>query len=101
VQVSRFDTWYRNNAINIDKIDFFHCDTQGSDLAVLQGMGDLIGLIQEGVVECARDDRAKLYKENHTISEMQDFLGQNGFDIVKHKANDPWSNEINVYFKKR
>jgi FkbM family methyltransferase len=101
VQVSRFDTWYRTNAINIDKIDFFHCDTQGSDLAVLQGMGDLIGLIQEGVVECARDAQAKLYKENHTISEMHDFLNQKGFDIIGHQSNDIWSNEINVYFRKK
>jgi agmatine/peptidylarginine deiminase len=64
-------------------------------------MGDLIGLIQEGVVECARDEQVKLYKENHTITEMQNFLDQNGFDIVRHQTNDCWSNEINVFFKKR
>jgi FkbM family methyltransferase len=101
VQVSRFDTWYRTNGINFDKIDFFHCDTQGSDLKVLQGMGDLIRLIQQGVVECARDEQAKLYKENHTIQEMQDFLTSQGFEIVRTESNDHWSNEINVYFRKK
>lgn len=101
VQVSRFDTWYRTNNINFDKIDYFHCDTQGTDLKVLQGMGEYIELIQEGVVECARDEQVKLYKENHTITEMHDFLNQKGFDIVRHQSNDPWTNEINVYFRKR
>ena len=101
VQVSRFDTWCQTNGINFDKIDFFHCDTQGSDLKVLQGMGDLVSLIQQGVVECARDERAKLYKENHTIQEMQDFLSGNGFDIIRTEANDHFHNEINVHFRKK
>ena len=74
VQVARFDTWYTNNNINIDKIDFFHCDTQGSDLKVLIGMGNLINLIQEGVVECAANEDVKLYKENHTKKEIEDFI---------------------------
>ena len=101
VQVSRFDTWYHTNKINIDKIDYFHCDTQGSDLRVLHGMGDLIHLIQEGVVECARDDQVKLYKENHTLQEMLDFLSSQGFEIIRTEGNDSWSNEINVYFRKK
>jgi FkbM family methyltransferase len=98
VQVSRFDTWYRTNGINLDKIDFFHCDTQGSDLKVLQGMGDLVGLIQEGVVECASSERAKLYKENHTLEEMINFLNEHGFEIKNQISNDCWANEINLHF---
>jgi FkbM family methyltransferase len=101
VKVSRFDTWYQTNGIVLDKIDFFHCDAQGSDLKVLQGMGDLINLIQQGVVECARDEQAKLYKENHTIHEMQDFLNSQGFEIIRTEANDIWSNESNIYFRKK
>jgi len=101
VKVTRFDTWYRENNLNLDKIDYFHCDTQGSDLRVLKGMGDLVHLIQEGVVECARDERAKLYKENHTREEMEQFLLSHGFVITRVESNDSWSNEINLYFKKR
>jgi FkbM family methyltransferase len=101
VQVSRFDTWYQTNGINFDKIDFFHCDTQGSDLKVLQGMGDLINLIQEGVVECARNEQVKLYKENHTVQEMQDFLSSKGFEITRIEGNDAWHNEINLHFRKK
>lgn len=101
VEVSRFDTWYYKNNIQLDKIDYFHCDTQGSDLKVLQGMGDLIQLIEYGVVECARDHSVKLYKENHTFHEMQDFLLQKGFIVDRIHSNDRWSNELNIYFKKK
>lgn len=101
VQVSRFDTWYQNNNLSLDRIDYFHCDTQGSDLRVLKGMNSYIDLIQQGVVECARDQRAKLYAENHTVEEMQDFLSDHGFKIIDRKANDPYNNEFNLYFAKK
>jgi FkbM family methyltransferase len=101
VKVSRFDTWYEANNHTFDHIDYFHCDTQGSDLRVLKGMGKYVSLIQEGVVECARDDRAKLYAENHTVEEMKEFLEANGFEITSSQANDPWSNEVNLFFKKK
>lgn len=101
VIVTRLDTWYKKQNLNLNKIDYFHCDTQGSDLRVLKGMGDLVYLIEEGVVECARDERAKLYHENHTLSEMKDFLNEKGFQFTGEKRNDPWGNEINLYFKKK
>lgn len=101
VKVCRFDTWYQEQGLNLDKIDYFHCDTQGSDLRVLKGMGDYVHLIQEGVVECARDDKAKLYAENHTVNEMEDFLISHGFQIVRTESNDCWQNELNLYFKKK
>lgn len=101
VNVSRFDTWYKENNINIDKIDFFHCDTQGSDLKVLKGMGDYITLIQQGIVECARDETVKLYKENHTLEEMKDFLNENGFEVYATTPNDHFLNEFNVEFRKK
>jgi len=101
VQVSRFDTWYKNSNLNLDRIDFFHCDTQGADLRVLKGMGDFVQLIKEGVVECPRDEQAKLYVESHTQEEIEDFLNDNGFIITRIEGNDPWANERNLYFVKK
>jgi hypothetical protein len=101
VKVSRFDTWYKSQGLNLEKIDYFHCDTQGSDLRVLKGMGDYVRLIQEGVVECARDEAGKLYKENHTVAEMKDFLSEHGFAVFHEQLNDQWSNELNLYFRKK
>lgn len=101
VPVTRLDTWYKTNNIQLDKIDYFHCDTQGSDLRVLQGMGDLVYLIQEGTVEVANNKEVSLYNENHTKEEMEDFLNEHGFEIFSRQSNDIWSNEINFYFKKK
>ncbi len=100
VSVYRLDTWFEKNQIHIEKIDFFHCDTQGSDLKVLQGMGKYIDLIREGVIECARDSNSKLYKQNHTLLEAREFLESKGFVITNLRPNDHFHNEINLYFKK-
>ena len=100
VRVTRLDTWFQENNIVLDKIDFFHCDTQGSDLKVLQRMGDYVHLIKEGVVECATGERGKLYKENHTEQEMRAFLESKGFRIHRTHMNDPYGNEINLFFEK-
>lgn len=100
VAAYRFDAWLPSNLPNLEKIDYFHCDTQGSDLKVLKGMGNYIHLIQEGVVECAKNEEVKLYKENHTLPEMTEFLESKGFVITNVESNDYLNNEWNVYFKK-
>ena len=101
VKVSRFDAWYESNQCTFDRIDYFHCDTQGSDLRVLKGMGKYVNMIQEGVVECARDEGTKLYAENHTLNEMREFLEAHDFKVTDMHSNDAWSNEVNLYFKKK
>lgn len=100
VEVMRLDSWLADNAaLGIDHIDYFKCDTQGSDLKVLQGMGSYIELIRSGEAECSRDERVKLYKENHTVDEMVEFLKSKNFTITKIESNDHLDNEWNVYFK--
>lgn len=97
----RLDAWLPSNIPNLEKIDYFHCDTQGHDLKVLQGMGSYVHLIQEGVVECAKNDEVKLYKQNHTIDQMVKFLESKNFTITNIESNDHLDNEWNIYFKKR
>lgn len=98
VQVVTLESWFEEQDLKIEKIDWFHCDTQGSDLRVLQGMGKYINLIQEGEVESAYN--TKLYKENHTFEETESFLKLKGFKIVSVDANDCYKNEVNIKFKK-
>lgn len=100
VKVYRFDTWYKEHNFKWDRIDFFHCDAQGSDLKVLQGMGDLIHMIRMGEIECARNDTVKLYKENHTLDDTVEFLTHKGFTITNISYNDGFGNELNVMFKR-
>lgn len=86
-------------SIKIDKIDYFHCDTQGSDLKVLRGLGKYIDLVEAGDIEVSAQN--PLYKDQHTRDESIEFLESHNFMITKLDPNDLHFNEFNLYFKKR
>ena len=96
VEVISLDTFIEEN--NIKKIDFFHCDTQGSDLNVLKGLGNHINIIEEGQVEAAIRPES-LYVNQNTYQETFRFLVDKGFEIVEVKA-EGGMRECNVHFKK-
>lgn len=98
VTVMRFDTWMEITKPDIEKIDFFHCDTQGSDLAVLRGMGDYFGLIVEGCVEVPRSEAVKLYKEQHSKEDTEAFLADRGYEVFRVESQ---MNEDNLFFRKK
>jgi len=101
VPVFKLETWINANLPGLDHIDHFHCDTQGSDLRVLMGMGDYINLIRSGKVECARDKESRLYNEStNFVDDVCDFLESKGFKINDIQSNDYLGNELNVYFEK-
>jgi FkbM family methyltransferase len=100
VCVTRLDTWIETHLPNISCINYFHCDAQGSDLKVLQGLGRFLPMVEKGTIECASADHARLYKESPTLSEVSKFLTENGFEIVSLHSNDVFNNEFNVHFKK-
>ena len=101
VQVCTLETWIKENIPNLEKIDFFHSDTQGSDLKVLKGLGEYIHLVQEGKVECSRDNEIKLYHEStNFVEDVCEYLESKGFTITEIESNDHLANELNVYFKK-
>lgn len=83
---------------NIKKIDFFHCDTQGSDLNVLKGLGDCIHIIEEGQVEAAIKPES-LYVNQNTYIDTFRFLVDKGFEILGMKAEGS-QRECNVHFRK-
>lgn len=97
VDVWRLETLFRQGAIPVQEIDFFHCDVQGSDLKVLQGMGDFTCLIKEGCLEVPSSPELKLYKEQHTKDEALAFLAAKGFEVydVKYQLN-----EENLYYRR-
>lgn len=98
VKVMRFDTWFERAKPKIDRIDFFHCDTQGTDLKVLQGMGDYFEMIRQGVVEVPQSREVMLYRGQHTREEVLDFLSDKGYEVyqVGHQQN-----EDNLYFQRK
>ncbi len=96
VEVITLDSFIQEN--NIKKIDFFHCDTQGSDLNVLKGLGEYIHIIEEGQVEAAILLES-LYVNQNNYQETMLFLASKGFEILSMKAEGS-QRECNVYFKK-
>ena len=98
VDVIRLDNFIIQN--NIDVIDYFHCDTQGSDLDVLYGLGDKIIIVKEGVIEAAAKQDI-LYKNQNTLMDCIEFLKMNNFEIISVHSNDPQFNEANIHFKNK
>lgn len=83
--------------MKIDKIDYLHCDTQGSDLKVLKGAGEYINIIQNANIEVPDSEVVKLYKENHSYDDAVNFINANGFEIYNIAQQQ---NEKNIYFKR-
>lgn len=94
VQTIRLDDFLIKN--NINKIDLLHIDTQGTDLIVLQSLGELLNKVNSGVVEVPQSSKVMLYKNQHTKDEMINFLKNKNFEIWKitHQQN-----ENNLYFR--
>ncbi len=83
---------------NIEKIDIFHCDTQGNDFNVLLSFGDHIKKIVKGEVEAF--EKNPLYKDiNNSVSNIVDFLTRRNFKITNIASNDQFRNEVNIYFE--
>jgi FkbM family methyltransferase len=95
VQVIRLDSFIEQH--NIPHIDFLHIDTQGSDLTVLQGLGQYISIVKEGVMEAAIKQDV-LYVNQNTVEDSVNFLAGQGFTILNVYANDGHNNEANIHF---
>ena len=95
VEVYRLDTWLDKFAPEISEIEHLHIDAQGSDLAVLKGLGSKLRMVRTGVVEVPQAAELSLYKGQHTKEEAVQFLVRNGYEIVKVTSQ---VNEDNLYF---
>lgn len=91
--------------MGIEEIEYLHCDTQGSDLNVLKGLGAKLKILKSGVIEAAAE-KDILYNGQNTVDECIAFLIENGFDIDKVDDNDQCSPsntacEVNIYFSRK
>lgn len=98
VDVFRLDTWLPVYAPHIEEIEHLHIDAQGSDLAVLVGMGDRLRMVRTGVVEVPQAPELRLYKGQHTKEDAVQFLVRNNYEIVKVTKQ---VNEDNIFFERR
>jgi FkbM family methyltransferase len=98
VEVIRLDSFIKEH--NIPKIDYLHIDTQGSDLKVLEGLGEYINIVEEGVMEAAAKENILYYGQN-SQQESIEFLKKNGFEITSIEYNEYYNNEVNIFFKRK
>lgn len=95
VEVIRLDVFLLG--AGLERIDFLHIDTQGTDLRVLTSLGDHLAKVQAGVIEVPTSPEVRLYKNQHTKEEALLFLREHGFEVV---AIEPQFNEENVFFRR-
>ena len=84
-------------SFGIKNIDYFHCDAQGSDFRILQGLQDEIKIVKAGCCEAAIKHDA-VYKNQSMIDEIVNFLISKNFSIKSIEQNDPFGNEANIHF---
>lgn len=97
VDVIKLSDFIKEN--KIEKIDYFHCDTQGSDLNVLVGLENYIYIIEEGMIEAAGTEDI-LYINQNSVQECSVFLQAHNFEITD-MIPDNYGFEYNIKFKKR
>lgn len=98
VPVFRLDSWIKSYASHIEEIDHLHIDAQGSDLKVLQGLGEMIKIVRSGVIEVPQEDRLRLYKGQHTKEDCLRFIEENNFKITEIVSQ---VNEDNIFFERK
>ena len=80
MQSTRLDTMFKRENLNIADYDTLIMDTQGSELLVLQGMGELLNGIKWIRAEAADCD---LYEGGCQIKDLDSFLLPRGFNRVQ------------------
>ena len=100
VEVITLEKFIEEN--DIKYIDWLHCDAQGQDLNVLIGLGKYLNIVKKGVIETAQNSEVALYKSQHTLKEVIQWLSEKDFEVTSITPNDPnlngRGNEINIQF---
>jgi FkbM family methyltransferase len=63
----------------IDGIDFAHVDVQGAELAVLRGMGSLLGQLRAVWLEVSNTE---MYRGQPLRTEVEGFMSEHGFELA-------------------
>jgi len=95
LKTTRLDTFIKNNKIPIEQLNFLNLDIQGKELDALKSMGDYINHIQYIYTEVNTE---KVYKDCALLSEIDDFLKNQGFIRVACKmcGNFGWGDAFYI-----
>lgn len=90
------------NDNKIKVINYLHVDTQGSDLNVLKGLGNLIRIVKQGVIESSISQKSSLYQNNHTLKQVKKFFKKINFSIKKiDPIESSVGNEVDIYYQNK
>ena len=85
----------------INQIDYFHCDVQGLDLEVLQGLGKHLSKVKRGCLEMPLNYNTRIYPDQkYDCADAVRFLHENGFIVDRIDRNDDHVCEVNIYFSR-
>ena len=85
----------------ISKIPYIHCDAQGNDLKVFEGLDNYRRIVKEGVLESAVKSKLSLYNKSTTFQKIRNKFSKWGYKIESinefHKNNP----ERNIHFSNK
>ena len=96
VDAIRLDTFIK--FLNIEFIDYFHCDVQGMDLTALESFGNYISIVKEGQIEVSNKKDVLYTNSNNYVEDAIIFLEKHNFSIKGIYPNDIHNNEANLVF---
>lgn len=113
VKVTRLDT-FLDEIANIDnegprvkmsdvnpdfEITYLHIDAQGSDFAVLRGLGEYISRVKEG--KCEATYQIPIYQNNdNRYEDIEKFLLDHGFEVTREYIHQH-NSEVDLRFRRR
>ena len=98
VKVIRLDKFCKEE--NIDYIQFIHSDTQGSDIDVLDGLGQYRKKLLSGVIETSVIDKTNRYLKSTSLKDVKKMFKKWNFFITKISPNFT-DIEYDVFFKNK
>jgi FkbM family methyltransferase len=98
VEVRRLDEVI--NFLGISKIEFIKIDTQGTNLDVLESLGNKSEIVSSGMIETPATTFTSLYKAEPDLFQTLSSLKNMKFIPLYMKPNDESCNEINVFFSR-
>lgn len=93
----RVDTLLNTKEVDIRDYDYLSCDLQGSELAALKSMGDMLRVFKYIYVEV---NKTPMYRNIPLVGEIDDYLDEFGFEPVDEKYTGAgWGDKF--YIKKK
>ena len=94
---TRVDSLLAKNQIDVRDYDYLSLDIQGSELAALKSMGDMLRLFNYCYVEV---NKTPMYKDIPLVEDIDDYLAEFGFEAVEEKYTGAgWGDKF--YIKKQ